>query len=75
MLANVRNYLTLVLEGDEVAPYLREVGVDVDRQRVKDILLREIEDSLSLGLHQFQRQLSADETLPETLFFLPLKSP
>ncbi|NVO84781.1 hypothetical protein [Hymenobacter terrestris] len=73
VLANVRNYLTLVLEGDEVAPYLREVGVDVDRQRVKDILLREIEDSLSLGLHQFQRQLSADETLPETLFFLPLK--
>ncbi|NVO30872.1 hypothetical protein [Hymenobacter lapidiphilus] len=73
VLANVRNFLTLVLEGDEVAPYLREVGVDVDRQRVKDILLREIEDSLSLGLHQFQRQLSADETLPETLFFLPLK--
>lgn len=73
VLTNVRNYLTLVLEGDEVAPYLREVGVDVDRHRVKDILLREIEDSLSLGLHQFQRQLSADETMPETLFFLPLK--
>ncbi|WP_139924832.1 hypothetical protein [Hymenobacter sp. DG01] len=73
VLENVRHYLTLVLEGDEVAPYLREVGVDVDRQRVKDILQREIEDSLSLGLHQFQRQLSSDETLPETLFFLPLK--
>lgn len=73
VLENVRNFLTLVLEGDEVAPLMREVGVDVDRQRVKDILLREIEDSLSLGLHQFQRLLSADETLPETLFFLPLK--
>ncbi|WP_324672698.1 hypothetical protein [Hymenobacter sp. GOD-10R] len=73
VLDNVRNFLTLVLEGDEVAPLLREVGVDVDRQRVRDILLREIEDSLSLGLHQLQRQLSNDETLPETLFFYPLK--
>ena len=73
MLDNVRKFLALVLEGDTVAPLMREVGVDVDRQRVKDQLLREIEDSLSLGLHQLDRQLSQDETLPETLFFYPLK--
>ncbi|MBO3271088.1 hypothetical protein [Hymenobacter defluvii] len=73
VLDNVRKFLKLVLEGDEVAPLMREVGVDVDRKRVEDLLLREIDDSLSLGLHQLDRQLSQDETLPETLFFYPLK--
>ena len=73
VLDNVRQFLHLVLAGDAVAPLMREVGVDVDRQRVEELVLREIEDSLSLGLHQLDRQLSQDETLPETLFFYPLK--
>jgi hypothetical protein len=45
----------------------------VDRQKVKDFLLREIEDSLNLGLHQIGRNLGQGETLPETLFFYPMK--
>ncbi|WP_133274312.1 hypothetical protein [Hymenobacter radiodurans] len=70
---NTRRFLEIVLDNDDVAPLMREVGVDVDRQKVKDFLLREIEDSLNLGLHQIGRNLGQGETLPETLFFYPMK--
>jgi hypothetical protein len=73
VLDNMRSFLELVLTNDDVAPLMREVGVDIDRGRVLEFMLREVEDSLNLGLHQMERNLGSEETLPETMFFLPLK--
>jgi hypothetical protein len=73
VLENARAFLNLVLQNAEVVSLLPDLGVQADMNFLRDYLEQQASDSLSIGLNQLGKHLRADEVLPETLFFYPLK--
>jgi hypothetical protein len=73
VLENAQAFLNLALQDPEVASLLPDLGVQVDHSFLREYLKQQFSDSLSIGLNQLGKHLRADEVLPETLFFYPLK--
>jgi len=73
VLANAQAFLNLALRDPEVSSLLPDLGVQADMNFLRDYLQQQTSDSLSIGLNQLHKNLRADEVLPETLFFYPLK--
>lgn len=73
VLANVNACLKLLLEDDEVAPLMKQLGIEVNAEFVMPFLQEQVADSMTIGINQLEKQLPDQEVIPETMFFLAFK--
>ncbi|MBK0404656.1 hypothetical protein I5M27_16805 [Adhaeribacter sp. BT258] len=73
VLENVKACIELLLLDDDVAPMMKDLGIEFDAEMVMPFLREQMADSLSIGLNHLDKQLPDQEMLHETLFFLPFK--
>ena len=73
VLANVSRCLDLLLTDPELVRLQEGLGVKNPTGTVRAALARTLADSFNLGRQRYTDALPPGETIPETLFFLPLK--
>jgi hypothetical protein len=73
VLTNVRQCLELLLADPELVRLQAGLGVKNPPGTVRAILERSLADSFNLSRQRYNDSLPPGETIPETLFFLPLK--
>ncbi len=73
VLANVRHCLNLLLTDPELVRLQASLGIKNPPGAVRAALEHSLADSFNLSRQRYADSLPPGETIPETLFFLPLK--